>query len=87
MCVCVCVCVCVCRGVLYVYVFYMFNLLSSPYLLVFGDDRVCGTREQMMLLQVVPVRLSYGAGIAWGTLYLLFLEMSCNPVFLQLWIL
>ena len=33
MCVCVCVCVCV----------------SSPYLLVFGGDRVCGTREQMML--------------------------------------
>jgi len=30
--------------------FYMFYLLSSPYLLVFGDDRVCGTREQMMLL-------------------------------------
>jgi len=25
-------------------------LLSSPYLLVFGDDRVHDTREQMMLL-------------------------------------
>jgi len=23
----------------------MLYLLSSPYLLVFGDDRVCGTRE------------------------------------------
>jgi len=28
----------------------MLILLSSPYLLVFGDDRVCGTREQMMLM-------------------------------------
>jgi len=39
-CVCVCVCVRVCVCV--------FILLSSPYLLVFGDDRVRGTREQMM---------------------------------------
>jgi len=30
----------------------MCYLLSSPYLLVFGDDRVRGTREQMMLLHV-----------------------------------
>ncbi|QCD78785.1 hypothetical protein DEO72_LG1g2421 [Vigna unguiculata] len=36
----------------------------SPYLLVFGDDRVRSTREQM-ILQVVRVRLSYGARIAW----------------------
>jgi len=42
----------------------MFNLLSSPYLLVFGDDRVRGTREQVMLMQVVLVRLSHGAGFA-----------------------
>jgi len=42
----------------------MFYLLSSPYLLVFGDDRVRGTREQMMLLQVVLVRLSAKARIA-----------------------
>jgi len=40
----------------------MIKLLSSPYLLVFGVDRVRGTREQMMLLQVVLVRLSHGAG-------------------------
>ena len=44
---------------------YMFNLLSSPYLFVFGDDRVRGTREQLMLMQVVLVRLSHGVGIAW----------------------
>jgi len=43
----------------------MFILLSSPYLLVFGDDRVLGIREQMMLLQVVRVRLSHVAGKAW----------------------
>jgi len=47
MCVCVCVCVCVC-------------FVSSPYLLVFGDDCVRGTREQTML-QVDLVRLSNGA--------------------------
>jgi len=28
----------------------MFYLLNSPYLLVVGDDRVRGTREQRMLL-------------------------------------
>ena len=41
-----------------VYVFIMFNMLSSPYLLVFDDDRVRGTREEMMLMQVVLVELS-----------------------------
>jgi len=29
---------------------------------VCGDDRVRDTREQMMLMQVVLVRLSHGAG-------------------------
>ena len=33
----------------------LFVFVSSPYLLVFGDDRVRGTREQMML-QVDLVR-------------------------------
>jgi len=33
-------------------------MLSSPYLLVFDDDRVRGTREEMMLMQVVLVELS-----------------------------
>jgi len=37
----------------------MLYLLSSPYLLVFDDNRVRGTREQMMLMQVVLVRLSH----------------------------
>jgi len=35
---------------------------SSPYLLVFGDDRVRDTREQM-ILQVELVMLSCGEGI------------------------
>jgi len=37
----------------YIYVYQyvcMWILLSSPYLLVFGDDRVRGTREQRMLM-------------------------------------
>jgi len=33
---------------------------------VFGDDRVGGTREQMLLMQVVLVRLSRGVGISWN---------------------
>jgi len=32
---------------LYIYIYVCF--VSSPYLLAFGDDRVRGTREQMML--------------------------------------
>jgi len=39
---------------------HMFYSVSSPYLLVFGDDRVCGTREQSML-QVDLVRHRAGA--------------------------
>jgi len=46
---------------------YMVYSVSSPYLLVFGDDRVRGTWEQMML-QVDSVRLGDGAGIAWESL-------------------
>jgi len=44
----------------------MFYLLSSPYLRVFGDDCVCGTRKQMLLMQVAQVTLSSGVGIDWG---------------------
>jgi len=57
----VCVC-CVCVKL------YMFYLLSSPYLCVFGDDRVRGTREQMLLMQVAQVKLSCGEGIS-GVFY------------------
>jgi len=41
---------------------HMFYSVSSPYLLVFGDDRVRGTWEQSML-QVDLVRHKAGAGL------------------------
>jgi len=44
--------------------------ISSPYLLVFGDDRVRGTREQRMLMQVEPVTLSRGEGFNSGKIYM-----------------
>ena len=46
--------------------FYMLYLLSSPYLLVIGDDRVRSTREQMLLMQVALMKLSCGEGIDRG---------------------
>jgi len=45
------------------------NFISSPYLVVFDDDRVRSTREQRMLIQVELVTLSYGEGIS-GVFYL-----------------
>jgi len=48
----------------------MLILLSSPYLLVFGDDRVRSTREQMILMQVWLVMFIHGVGIAWGFFYI-----------------
>ena len=54
------------KCVVYVHIYWcMFYLLNLPYLLVFGDDRVRGRYEQMMLMQVVLMRLSHGAVIAW----------------------
>ena len=41
------------------------KFVSSPYLLVFDDDRVCGTREQM-ILQVDLGRPRDGAGLVLG---------------------
>jgi len=42
----------------YIFIIMMYvDFISSPYLLVFGDDRVRGTHEQRMLMQVVPVTL------------------------------
>jgi len=34
---------------IYIYIYIYVYFVGSPYLLVFGDDRVRGTREQMML--------------------------------------
>jgi len=64
----------------------MLYLLSSPYLLVIGDDRVRGTREQMLLMQVALVKLSCGEGIDRGTLCLFFFgfEISCKPLWVLL---
>jgi len=50
--------------------------LSSAYLFVFGDYRVLGTREQRMLMQVVPVMLRHGARDNMGFLYLCFLSLK-----------
>jgi len=64
------------------YWFYMYYLLSSPYLLVIGDDRVCDTREQMLLMQVTQVKLSRGEGIDSGKSYVLFFfsfQINCKP--------
>ena len=51
----------------------MFYLLSSPYLRVFGDDRVRGRRKHMLLMQVAQVILSSGEGIDWGKLVFIFI--------------
>jgi len=51
--------ICLIGYLIYVMMYVVF--ISSPYLLVFGDDRVCGTREQRMLMQVEPVRLNHEA--------------------------
>jgi len=50
--------------------FYTYDLfdISSLYLLVFGDDCVRGTREQMML-QVDLVRHRAETGLAWEIFY------------------
>jgi len=46
-------------------------IVSSPYLLVFDDDRVCGTREHMMLQEDL-VSLSVKAGLDWEKFLSLF---------------
>ena len=58
--------------------------VSSPYLLVFGDDRVRGTREQM-LLQMDLVRPRDGAGLVLGEDFMrtfikffLCFQINCN---------
>ena len=46
----------------------VYVIVSSPYLLMFADDHVHGTREQTML-HVDLVRHRAGAGLAWEILY------------------
>jgi len=71
---------CVCEHILICNI-YMIYLLSSPYLRVFGDDRVRGTREQMLLMQVAQVELSRGEGFDLGNFMFLYflLETIVNP--------
>jgi len=61
---------------IYIYIYmlciYVCLIISSPYLLVFGDDRVCGTREQMMFL-VNLMRPRAGAKLVWEKVLLEFL--------------
>jgi len=59
----------------------MIYLLSSPYLCVFDNDRVRGTREQMLLIQVAQVTLSRGEGFDLGNSYVFFIAFgnSCKP--------
>jgi len=71
---------------IYIYIYicnfmYMFYLLSSPYLRVFDDDRVHGTWEQMLLMQVAQVKLSRGEGFNLGNSYVFFIAFrnSCKP--------
>ena len=52
-------------------IFLCVSIVSSHYLLVFGDDRVRGTREHVMM-QVELVRLSCGEGMFRGTFMFTF---------------
>jgi len=56
-------------------IFSCVSSVSSPYLLVFGDDRVLGTREQVMM-QVELVRHSCGEGMIMGLYYHVFLVLD-----------
>jgi len=53
-------------------IFLCVSSFNSPYLLVCGDDRVRGTREQVMM-QVELVRLSCREGMIMGSFSLCFL--------------
>jgi len=46
-------------------------MLSSPYLLVFGDDHVMRYTEQMML-EVVLMKHRFRKGLAWGKTFMMF---------------
>jgi len=65
------------------YCIYVYSV-SSPYLLVCGDDRIRSIREQTML-QVDPVRLRAEAGLDWDSIFLFRVFMmfwnSCNNLY------
>jgi len=61
---------------------YICIVMSSPFLCVFGDDRV--TREQVMF-QVMLVRHRAGEGLAWESflwkLLSFYFQIFCKPYF------
>jgi len=59
--------------------------VSSPYLLIFGDDRVRGTREQMML-QVDLVRHRAGAGLVGRRFFSEFYYFMYFKDYVNVWI-
>ena len=59
-----------------IYILYVLTI-RSPYLLVFGDDHVRSTREQVMM-QVELVRLSCGEGLNMGIFMFMFLSLYFN---------
>jgi len=74
------VCIKIISDYIYVYQYVcMLILLSSPYLLVFGDDRVRGTREQRMLMQVVLVMLRHRAGDSIGNSTFVIMDFGFIP--------
>jgi len=69
----------------YIFTVMMYvDCISSPYLLVFGDDRIRGTREQRMLMQVVSVTLRYRTGDSMGDFFMalcyLYFEIKCKSL-------
>jgi len=61
-------------------VFLCVSSFSSPYLLVFGDDHVRGTREQV-IMQVELVRLSCWEGMIMGSfsyVFFILFELGCK---------
>jgi len=62
--------------------------VSSPYLFLFGDDRVHGIREQR-ILQVDLVRFRLGAWASWRKCYKILLEfyyafgLSCKSYIMR----
>jgi len=72
----VCIIVILFVSIIHVYVclvyFFGVSSFSSPYLLVFGDDRVRSTREEVMM-EVELVMLNCGEGMIMGSFSLCFL--------------
>jgi len=60
-------------------------IVRSPYLLVLGDDRVRGTREQMML-HVDLVRHKVGAGLVGRRFFSKFYYLMYFKDYVNVWI-